>query len=263
MQLVERRTEPKETGMPTSGLFLLVGDIKSGKTTLGASFPDSYVLELEKKRGDRIRNARIHDISTLEEFQEALPLVLEASNDDIKTLVIDSVDQLAKWIQDDIAKDAGVEFIGKPKQGVDSRALWGEFSQRVHGLVDYLKESNKLVIIIAHRRPADKDSEGVITKPAGINVSGKGGDYIAQQAEMIGFMGVRVIGGVAQHYLSFKSESARAIWRSGIDELHEKEVVIRKEDPFGSFAALFSKAEKKAPVKLVEKTPAKAGGKKK
>lgn len=260
MQLVERRIEAKETGMPTSGLFLLVGEVKCGKTTLGADFPDSYVLELEKKRGDRIRNARIHDIVTLEEFQEALPMVLEA--DDIKTLVIDSVDQLAKWISDDIAKDAGVEFIGKPKAGVDSRALWGEFEQRVRGLVDYLKESNKLVIMIAHRRAAKTDDEGVIIKPAGINVSGKGGDYIAQQAEMVGYMGVRVLAGVAQHYLTFKSESSRAIWRSGIDELHEKEVVIRKEAPYKSFASLFEKSAPKPPVKLVDKTPAKAGKKK-
>lgn len=251
MQLVELRKEAKEVGMPTSGTFLLVGDIKAGKTTLGASFPDSYVLELEKKRGDRIKNARIHDIDNLADFGDALELAMAAP--DIKVIVIDSVDQLAKWFQAEIAKDNGVEFFGKPVKGVDSHALWGEFNTRVHGMTDYLNESDKLIIMIAHRRTAKIDSDGKVIKPAGINVAGQGGDYIAQQAKIVGFMGVRVVAGKAQHYLTFKGESDRAIWRSGIDELNDKEVVIRKEDPYGSFAALFAPVASKAPVKLAPK----------
>src|SRR5438034_203046 len=47
MELVESRAKLKE-GMPTEGLFVLVGLPKSAKTTLAASFPGSYVLELEK-----------------------------------------------------------------------------------------------------------------------------------------------------------------------------------------------------------------------
>lgn len=252
MELVQERTGPKVTGIPTSGLLTLVGDTKCGKTTFGASFPGSYVLELEKKRADRIPFGRIHEIDNLADFGEALELAIAA--DDIGTIVIDSVDQLAKWIATDIAQDAGVEFIGKPKPGVDSRTLWGEFSVRVHGLVDYLKGSEKLIIFIAHRRVAKEDAEGKVIKPAGINVSGAGGDYIAQQSEIIGYMDVRVIGGQSLHFLTFKGESSRTIWRSGIEELHDKEIIVKKSDPYGSFAALFEKAPAKAPVKLVEKT---------
>lgn len=257
MELVQERTGPKVTGIPSSGLITLVGDTKCGKTTFGASFPGSYVLELEKKRADRIPFGRIHEIDNLADFGEALELAI--ASDEIKTIVIDSVDQLAKWFASDIAQDAGVEFIGKPKAGVDSRALWGEFGVRVHGLVDYLKGSNKLVMMIAHRRVAKEDSEGKVIKPAGINVSGAGGDYIAQQSEIIGYMDVRIIGGQSLHFLTFKGESARTIWRSGIEELHDKEIVIKKSDPYGSFAALFEKAPTKAPVKLV---PAKTAAKK-
>lgn len=258
-ELVALRKEPKVTGMPTSGLMTLVGDTKSGKTTLAASFPDSYVIELEKRRGDRIRNARIDEVNNLKDFGDVLELALEA--EDIRTLVIDSVDQIGKWIADDIATEAGVEFIGKPKHGVDSRALWGEYAVRIQGLVNYLKDSNKLVIFIAHRRPADTDSEGRITKPAGINISGKGGDYIAQQSEIIGFMDVRVIGGQSVHFLSFKGESQRAIWRSGVDELHDKEIIIKKSDPYGSFAEAFNKPAAKAPPTL-KPAPAKTAGRK-
>lgn len=259
--LVGYRDKAKAVGIPTSGLFLLTGDTKVGKTTFGASFPGSYVLELEKKRGDRIKFGRIDDtITDLEAFGEILQLAID--DETIKTIVIDSVDQLAKWIAADIAKDAGIEFLGKVQKGVDNRALWGEFAQRVFGLVEYLKDSGKLIIIVAHRRVAEVDSEGKITKPAGINVSGKGGDFIAQQAEMVGYMGVRVLGGKTQHYLTFKGESDRAIWRSGIDELRDKEIIIPESDPYGAFAALFGEKTPARPAATLKPAPTKAPAKK-
>lgn len=276
MTLVAPRTAPKVTGMPTSGLILLVGDTKSGKTTLAASFPGSYVIELEHKRGDRIAKGRIDDL--VERFNElpepgpgeAPPIreqwlldafgeVLQAAvaDDSVKTIVIDSADELQKLIASDIAREAGVEFIGKPKQGVDSRALWGEYFERIAGMADFLKECGKLVIIVAHRRPAETDSDGKIIKPAGINVSGKGGDYLAKHAEIIGFMDVRNVGGVSKYILTFKGESQRAIWRSGVEDLQDKEITISKADPYGSFAAAFSKkAETEKPQLVAATKPA-------
>lgn len=278
MTLVAARTAPKVTGMPTSGLILLVGDTKSGKTTLAASFPGSYVIELEHKRADRIPFGRIDDL--VERFNELPPPppgetgpireewllntfgdVLQAAieDDSVKTIVIDSADELQKLIASSIAREAGVEFIGKPKQGVDSRALWGEYFERIAGMADYLKECGKLAIIVAHRRPAETDSDGKITKPAGINVSGKGGDYLAKHAEVIGFMDVRNLGGKATYILTFKGESQRAIWRSGVEELQDKEITIRKEDPYGSFAAAFAPQKKAEPAKLVAPAKTKKG----
>jgi len=247
--LVPPRDGPKVVGIPKSGLFTLIGDTKSGKTWFGSSFPKSYVLELEKKRGDRIPFGRIHEVDNFVDFGDVLQLAIAAP--DIDTIVIDSVDQLANWIAEDIAKAAGVEFIGKPKQGVDSRALWGEFAIRVRGLVDFLKDSGKLVIFIAHRRVAKEDIEGKVIKPAGINVSGQGGDYIAQQSEIIGYMDARVFNKKTFVYLSFKGESQRAIWRSGIEELQDQEILIRKDAPYESFAELFVKAPAKEATKLV------------
>lgn len=265
MTLVPPRNEPRETGIPVSGIILEVGDTKSGKTWLAASFPDSYTIELEHRRGNRIPFGRIDDLperyyqlvaklrkeeTPEEEIPDRDEWLLEAfgdmleqaiADDSIKTIVLDSVDELQKLIATDIARNAGVEFIQKPKAGVDSRALWGEYQQRIQGLTDHLKECGKLVIIIAHRRPAETDSEGKITKPAGINVSGKGGDYLAKHAEIIGFMDVRNVGGVSKHFLTFKGESNRAIWRSGVEELQDKEILISKSDPYGSFAAAFGK----------------------
>jgi hypothetical protein len=260
MELAKPRTEAKVTGMPTSGLMLVVGHPKSGKTWFASSAPDSLTIELEENGADRVAWGRIQEIhcaeeGALDQFGQVMEAVMAEPG--IKTVVIDSVDQWAKLIQDDIAKKAGVPYIGAPKPGVDSRSLWGEFAQRVHTITDALKSCGKLVILIAHCKPPEKDEAGRVTTPAGINVSGKGGAYIAAQAEMIGFVGVRVVANKAQHYITFKSASDLAIWRSRVDELHEKEIVLDKTNPWGSFAAAFGQS------KATEAAGAAKGGKKK
>lgn len=261
VKLAEKRDEAKVTGMPTKGIFLLVGHPKSGKSWLASNAPESLVVELEEGGGDRLPWGRIQEVigdDALDTFNEVMELAME--DDSIKTIIIDTVDHLAKLLQDDIAKDAGVEYIGKPKPGVDSRALWGEFASRVHTLTDALKSSGKLVILVAHCKPPEKDSEGRVITPAGINVSGRGGAYIASMAEMIGFVGVRVLAGKAQHYLSFKSPSDLAIWRSRVDELHDREIILDKTNPWGSLEAAFGPVKKSKPVVTL---PAKTKGGKK
>ena len=66
LKLVPMRPKLK-SGLPTEGLAILVGQPKSGKTTFAASFPDSYVLELEPGGGDRVAGDGIYD------FKEPLP----------------------------------------------------------------------------------------------------------------------------------------------------------------------------------------------
>lgn len=263
MELAKPRTEAKVTGMPTSGIMLVVGHPKSGKTWFASSAPDSIVVELEDKGADRVKWGRIQEIDSsgpdaLAEFRQVMGLVME--DESIKVVTIDSIDQWANMIMADICKANGIEHIQKPKAGVDSRALWGEFGHRVHAITDALKRSGKLVILIAHCKPPEKDDQGRVTTPAGINVSGKGAAYIVAQAEMIGFVGVRVVASKAQHYITFKSASDLAIWRSRVDELHEKEIVLDKTNPWSSFAAAFEPqaAPKETPAKLAEKK----GGKK-
>ena len=278
MTLVDARTGPKVTGIPTSGLMLIVGDTKAGKTTLAASFPKSYVIELEHKRADRLAFGRIDDLVErfyqlpepgpgetppdrdhwlLDTFGEVLQAAM--ADPEVKTIVIDSADELQKLIAAEVSRDNGVEFLSQPKEKVDNRALWGEYSRRIMGMTDFLKECGKLVVIVCHRREAKLDKDNHITKPAGINVSGAGGDYMAKHAEIIGFMDVRNIGGRATYFLTFKGESQRAIWRSGVEELSDKEIVISKADPYGSFAAAFARSKPAAAAPQL--VPAKSNGK--
>ena len=67
---------------------------------IAASFPDSYVLELEPHGADRI-DGRIHDIRTLDEFRSVLKAV--CNDPAIKVAVIDSMDVLSDWIEGEVA----------------------------------------------------------------------------------------------------------------------------------------------------------------
>lgn len=247
MKLAEMRTKPKVSGMPTCGIMLVVGHPKSGKTWFASSAPESILVELERNGADRIPHGRVQEVNNdgpdpLGELEQVMEAVM--ADPLIRTVTIDSIDQWATMLQNDIAKRAGLEHMQQTKQGTDNRSLWGEFGHRVHAITDALKASGKLVLLIAHCKPPEKDDQGRVITPAGINVSGKGGAYIAAQAEMIGFVGVRVVAGRAQHYITFKSPSDLAIWRSRVDELHEKEIILAKNDPWGSFAAAFAEAGK-------------------
>lgn len=259
--LVAPREGRKTSGVPTEGLILFTGHPKSGKSTTAAKFPEAYVLELEKNGGDRIdgSNLRIHDIKDLDTFGEVLAQAIEDPG--IRTIVIDTIDELESWMQADILKGQGKNpASGKPTE--KNFEFWSELLARVEGLTTYLKESGKLVILVAHCKPPKTNEKGVVIVPAGINVAGKGGAYIAAQAEAIAYISKRVVGGKSVQFMSFNSPSDMAIWGSRIDELDGKEIMVSRSDPYGSFAALFAAKEAPKAAKLLPKPAAKKGDRK-
>lgn len=241
MELVAPRAAPKK-GLPTDGLMILVGLPKSGKTTLAASWPGSYVLELEPGGGDRI-DGRVHDVRSLAEFREALKLAVAEPS--VKSVVIDSVDVLSDWFEEEIAKAAGLSSMTERKAGVDGWALWAELRRKLEALVAFLKASGKFVILIAHTKDPKLDANGAIIIPAGINVSGKGAGVIAANADAIGNCFKRQIGPATKYLLSFQGGSL-GIWGSRIPELEDKTVELPRENPYSAFAALFGVPAAKA-----------------
>jgi hypothetical protein len=234
MKLMEHREKPK-SGLPEDGLFILVGQPKSGKTTFAASFPDSYILELEPKGADRV-SGRIHEISSLSEFREALKATIEEPS--IKTIVIDTVDQLSDWIEDDVAHEHGLENISERKSGVDGFEVWGQYRDKIESLIGYLKASNKLIILNAHCREAKSDPNGMIVTPMGINMPGKAGAYLAAQAEIIGYSYKKQVGTQTNYYISFQGGPLGA-WGSRVDELNDRILTIPRNEPYSAFQACF------------------------
>jgi len=254
-QLVQARGKRK-TGQPTEGIMVLVGQPKSGKTTLAASFPDSYMLELEPGGGDRVEG-RIHDLGTLGEFREVLKAAVAEPS--VKTIIVDSVDVLSDWLEDEIAKARGLDTISQRKQGVDGFELWGEYRQRIEGLIGFLKDSKKLVILIAHCKEPKLDAGGNLVSPAGINMPGKAGAFLAAQADMIGYCFKKPLGSGTAYFCTFQG-GPLGMWGSRVDELNDQTLQLPREKPYSAFEAVFTAGKKVWPDNENEKKAKKASG---
>jgi hypothetical protein len=240
--------------------MIIVGQPKSGKTTFASSFPESYVLELEPGGGDRVAG-RIHDISEVNTFREALKAAVKEPA--IKTIIIDSLDVLSDWLEDEIAKSRGLEAITDRKQGVDGFELWGEYRKRIEALVAYLKASKKLIILIAHCKEPKLDASSNLVSPAGINMPGKSGSFVAAQADMIGYAYKKPLGSGTAYFITFCG-GPLGMWGSRVDELNDKTLQLARENPYAAFEAVFKTEPAPKSASQPETKPAQkaAGGKK-
>jgi len=258
--LVQNRKAPK-SGLPDSGLAVFVGYPKSGKTTLAASFPDSYLFELEPGGADRV-DGRIHDIGSMAEFRKVLPLAI--ADPKIRTIIVDTVDVVSDWLETEIAAEKGMESITDRKEGVNGYELWGTFKKRIENLASYFKRCGKLVILLAHTKEPKTDDNGKVIAPGGINVPGKGGAFIAAQADMIGFCQKKEVGSGLIYTISFRG-GPLGQWGSRIDEVNGKTITLSKANPYRDFADAFkgkaTNGNGKAPA-LKDKAQARPAGKK-
>lgn len=240
MELVGYRSK-KEEGMPTSGIFVVASDVKTGKSSFAASAPDSYVLMCEKGGGDSIEG-RIHDIENLAEFREAITVVLKEPS--IKTVVIDTIDEVGRWVAQDVASKYGLSHIEERKKGVDGFEVWGEFKDRMINLVNLLKNSGKLVVLLAHVKDPKVDQAGNIIEGAKIDIPTKAAAFIAYHAKMIGHTYKEFDGEKTNYYLTFQG-GPLGQWGSRVDEVQDKTVLLPKENPWSAFEGLFPKTVKK------------------
>ncbi len=247
VKLVASRPMPK-TGMPTDGLMILVGQPKSGKTTFAASFPDSYVLELDEGGGDRV-DGRIHSLDSLNSFRETVKAV--AQEPSIKTIVIDTIDVLSDWFEDEIAKARGLSTISERKPGVDGFELWADYRKRIEGLSNFLIGTKKLIILVAHCKEPKVDGNGTLVSPAGINIPGKSGGYLAAKAEMIGYTFKKPMGSGTVYFVTFQG-GPLGLWGSRVKELNDKTIQLNEKNPYKGFEDVFT-----------TKKEIKTGGKKK
>jgi hypothetical protein len=240
--------DKKEKGMPTTGIVLLVGLPKSGKTTLGMDFPKSYGAELDRGDADHVAG-RIQDVddvvdeagavvkTKLNVFREILKTA--ATDPSVKTIVIDTIDTLSSW------------FIQEIKGDSDAMRLqdWGDLKERFENLIKFLQGCGKLVVFCSHFKPAEKDVDGVVIAPAKLAVSGSSAEYIAGRAKLIGYCYKKEIGTEQGYYVTFRG-GPFAIWGSRVAELNDKTLKLPAENPFSAIEDVFkAKPEARASLK--------------
>jgi hypothetical protein len=252
----------KKSGMPTSGIFVLNGDPKTSKTTLMASFPDSIVLNLDTQDADYV-DGRIVDIEAVPKLgpngrqlvEDGVPvwkhtklahfrIALGAAIKDpsIKVIGIDTLDTLAELLATEIANANNLEKITDRAPGVDGFQMYSDLAKKIDTMIGAFKRSGKLIILSAHRKPAKLDDNNKIVAPAGINVTGKGGEKILFASDLIGETMKLEVGGVTTYHLSFLGGVATR-GGSRVEELADKVIRLDKKNPYQSFAAVFEKTE--------------------
>lgn len=255
----------KKSGMPTAGIFVLNGDPKTSKTTFMASFPDSVVLNLDTQDADYV-DGRIVDIEAIPKlgpdnqqivvdgvpqwkhtklghFRMALGTAIKDPS--IKVIGIDTLDTLAELLATEIANLNNLEKITDRAVGVDGFQMYSDLAKKIDSMIAAFKRSGKLIILAAHRKAAKLDDNNKIVAPAGINVTGKGGEKILFAADLIGETLKQEVGGVTTYHLSFLGGVATR-GGSRVDELADKVIKLDKKNPYGSFAAVFQTAAEPA-----------------
>lgn len=238
-QPVEYR-EKLKSGMITSGLMVITGDEKTGKTSLLASFPDPYILEIDKGGGDYI-SGRFDKIRTLKKFRAAFKWAMNEPS--IKTVGIDTITGLSDLFEEEVYLPRGLHSMSERKPGVDGYELWDEYYSKIEGLVAYIKDSNKLVILSAHLKPPTLDNAGNIAAPASLDLYPKAARIIGTKADVIGQTYKKQLAGGAEYYLTFKGSVAGKLG-SRVDELNDKEIKLPKVNPYAAFESLFKSSVK-------------------
>lgn len=245
--LVGARPKKKE-GMLTSGLVVIVGLEKSGKSKLMASAPESYLLELDAGDADHLEG-RIADItpevdeqgnitkSALDVFREHYAAALQDPS--IRIIGIDTFNTFVKLQGQEIAEAAGLKRMTDRKEGVNGYALWDELEARILSFIDSVKNSGKLVLVAAHCKAPELDEDKHVVIPMGIDSYKKPGSILAKRADLIGYAYKKEVGGALEYRLSFKGGPLGA-WGSRVEALNDKEVRLDKNNPWASLVAAAS-----------------------
>lgn len=246
-----------KTGMPTDGLWILAGLPKAGKTTLSASIPGAILLELERGGADRVEGW-IQEIPDLTVFRQAV--VAAAEDPSVKAIIIDSLDVVSDWLEAEVAEKYELESISERREGVNGFQVWKELRGKFEKLIGYLKASGKLAVLIAHSKEPKIDSDSKIITPAGIQVPGKLGSYIAAEADAIGHCYKKQVGSGTQYFVSFQG-GPLGTWGSRIPELEDKTITLPRSNQWEAIRmAADAKAAVADPAKDEKKTAATAKG---
>ena len=246
---------PEIGGIPKDLSLIVFGPPKCGKTTFGASFPNSITLECESGGAKYIKCRKL-DIGSLAELRQAWNLLKD--NAEYETIVLDSLDRVAQWIEEEICQEMGLKNIMDAKKGERHGAQWGEYVQRVLTLLEGWKSLGKRVIFLAHTKKAETDGNGLVISPKTINLYGQTASRVMSIVENIGHLyATENEKGEIVRTLSFRA-GTHVEAGSRHPMLTDKKIDLPKEGSYDAFAALFAtptnghKEAKKAEKELAE-----------
>lgn len=229
-----------EKGMPTTGFGVLAGDFKAGKSSLLADFPGAVVLETDAGDANHIPG-RILDIraegekSALNVFRAKF--MAQVKDPTVKVICVDTVKTLATWVEEEVAGEHDMPNLRVPAKGVDTRALWGEYTTRMIKFLNYANhEAKKLVVFGAHLKDAERDDNNKVIAPAKIDVAGGASAYLSKHAKFIGYCFKEEQAQAQAYFVSFRGGPLASLG-SRVKELNDKVLRLPEKNPYSAIDA--------------------------
>lgn len=243
MKLPEKEHMPELEGLPDDFAMLVFGPPKVGKTSFGANAPNSVLIECEPD-GAKYVKGRVLEVNSQAELREAWTLIKDNPKY-CDTVVIDTLDRVAQWVEEDICKSLGITNILGSAKGEKHGAQWGLYAEKMLAFVAAWRALKKRVIFLAHTKKAEMDGNGLVINPKTINLYGATAHRVVSIVENIGHMyATQDNQGNMIRVMSFTpGQNVEAGSRHPV--LNNKVITLDQENPYASFLALFAKTEKK------------------
>lgn len=240
MELPKEYHQPKIEGIPKKFGMIIFGPAKVGKTTFACEFPNSLIIEAEPNGADFQRCKKI-DVTNLSQVREIYKLL--KNDKTFETVIIDSLDKVASWIEDEICKEIGIQTIMDTKKGERHGVQWVLYKEQILKLAETFFSLEKRIIFLSHTKKLESDGMGNVLNPKTINLYGSTAPQLLARAENIGYMFCQKHEGQVKHYLSFEpginiEAGARHPALSG------KIIELPKGEGYKSFESLFKKQKK-------------------
>lgn len=231
------------SGLPKNFKAIIEGKSKVGKTKFSASFPNALIIECEPGGAAHV-DCHVLDLTKGKKPLDGLRMAIEELREDTTflTVVLDTIDAVAEMVSKEICAEMKIASISEPPKDRRLGIQWEKYAMTVTGIVSAIIALPKNVIVLGHTKPASYDDEGVLRSPEGLDIYGKAARILYARVDNIGHMSIFNDGGELKHMLSF---------RGGMDctrgsrhpALHEKEIIVPKENGYAVFEKLFTEAK--------------------
>lgn len=228
---------PKLEGIPKKLGMIVFGSAKVGKTTFASEFPNSLLIEAEPNGADFCKCKKM-DVKSLDEVRGIFALLEKDTTFD--TVIIDSIDKVASWIEIEVCKQIGINNILDTKKGEKFGSQWGVYKEKILNLIECFLTLNKKVIFISHTKKMEMDANGNVLNAKTINLYGSTAIDLLAIVDNIGYMYCQKVEGKVKHFLSF--EGGVNVEAGGRHPaLSGKIIEIVKGKGYEAFANLFNK----------------------
>lgn len=181
MELPKKKT-PASKQDP--GLLLIYGAPKAGKTSTIATLDDCLIIDTEK--GTEYVDSMKVNVNSLSDYTE-LSQALAKSENRYRYIALDTIDNLAGWIEQYVCKQHAVATIGDMEYGKGFALVREAVMKAVMKLKEFATDG---IIVVGHTKRStivDEDHSKVIDINE-LNLTGKLKNELMSAADAIGFV---------------------------------------------------------------------------